>query len=47
MRSFALLLAASLLLPLALPASEFDWLVREFSRESGAKVVHIPFFGLA
>jgi hypothetical protein len=30
-----------------LPASEFDWLVREFSRQSAAKPVHIPFFGLA
>jgi len=30
-----------------LPASEFDWMVREFSRETGAKAMHIPFFGLA
>ena len=43
------LLAVSLmfLLPLPVPASEFDWLVREFSRESGAKRVHVPFLGLA
>lgn len=41
------LLLALLMLPLQLPASEFDWLVREFSRESGAKQVHVPFFGLA
>jgi hypothetical protein len=47
MRLLALFLASSLLTPLALPASEFDWLVREFSRESGAKAMHIPFFGLA
>jgi hypothetical protein len=47
MRSLALLLASSLLMPPALPASEFDWLVREFSRESGAKAMHIPFLGLA
>jgi len=42
-------LAVSLmfLLPLPVPASEFDWLVREFSRESGAKRVHVPFLGLA
>jgi hypothetical protein len=30
----------------ALPASEFDWLVREFSRQSGAEPTHIPLFGL-
>ena len=30
-----------------LPASEFDWMVREFSRETGAQPMHIPFFGLA
>lgn len=29
-----------------LPASEFDWLVREFARESGAHPVHMPLFGL-
>ena len=34
-------------LPGSLAASEFDWMVREFSRESGAKQVHIPFLGLA
>jgi hypothetical protein len=33
-------------LPLLVPASEFDWLVREFSRESGTKPTHIPIFGL-
>jgi hypothetical protein len=32
--------------PLLVPASEFDWLVREFSRESGTKPTHIPMFGL-
>ncbi|HEX4166934.1 MAG TPA: hypothetical protein VHZ55_15825 [Bryobacteraceae bacterium] len=30
-----------------LPASDFDWLVREFARESGAKQVHVPFLGFA
>lgn len=40
------ILTLFLALPLTLPASEFDWLVREFSRESGAKQTHIPFFGL-
>jgi hypothetical protein len=43
------LLAVSVmfLVPLPVPASEFDWLVREFSRESGAKRVKVPFLGLA
>ena len=36
-----------LLLPLALPASEFDWMVREFARQSGVQQMHIPFLGLA
>ncbi len=36
-----------LCLPLTGVASDFDWLVREFSRESGARQVHVPFFGLA
>lgn len=34
-------------LPIALPASEFDWIVREFSREIGVNPTKIPFFGLA
>ncbi len=38
--------ALFLALPLALPASEFEWLVREISRQSGAKPEHIPLFGL-
>jgi aromatic ring-cleaving dioxygenase len=40
-------LLALALTPSLLPASDFDWLVREFSRETGARQVHIPFFGLA
>lgn len=36
-----------LLFPVLLQASEFDWMVREFSRETGMKPTHIPFFGLA
>jgi len=36
-----------LLQPLPGRANEFDWMVREFSRETGAKQVHIPFLGLA
>ncbi len=45
-RAFSVLFAACLL-PVQIPASDFDWLVREFARESGAKQVHVPFFGLA
>jgi hypothetical protein len=30
-----------------LSASEFDWMVRQVSRESGVEPLHIPFFGLA
>jgi hypothetical protein len=40
MRLFATLL---LLLPAALPASEFDWMTREFARQSGTQPLHIPF----
>jgi hypothetical protein len=47
MRAFRALLVVLLLTPVALPASEFDWMVREFSRESGTRPIHIPFFGLA
>jgi hypothetical protein len=35
------------ILPTPVPASDFDWLVREFSRESGAQQTHIPFLGFA
>jgi hypothetical protein len=47
MRRSLAILAVAAALPLAVPASEFDWLVREFSRQSSAKPVHIPLFGLA
>jgi hypothetical protein len=47
MRRIGILSLALGLAPLCAPASDFDWLVREFSRESGARQVHIPFFGLA
>ncbi|MGA7411453.1 MAG: hypothetical protein WBW33_13305 [Bryobacteraceae bacterium] len=40
-------LLVGLLLPAVLQAGEFDWMVREFSRETGMKPTHIPFFGLA
>jgi hypothetical protein len=38
--------ALILFMPLALSANEFDWLVREFSRQSGARQTYIPLFGL-
>src|SRR6476661_9863557 len=44
-RSFAVC-AVILFLPLMLSANEFDWLVREFSRQSGARQTYIPLFGL-
>jgi hypothetical protein len=47
MRLIGLLSAALAFVPFCAPASDFDWLVREFSRESGARQVHIPFLGLA
>ncbi len=47
MRRSLAIVSLMLVLPLALPANEFDWLVREFARESGTKPLHIPFFGLA
>jgi hypothetical protein len=47
MRVRILSLCALVLWPAILPASDFDWLVREFSRESGAQQVHVPFLGFA
>src|SRR5579875_2220333 len=47
MRTHILSLCALVLWPAILPASDFDWLVREFSRESGAQQVHVPFLGFA
>ena len=44
-RSFAVC-ALILFLPLMLSANEFDWLVREFSRQSGARQTYVPLFGL-
>jgi len=40
-------LFVGLFLPVVLQAGEFDWMVREFSRETGMQPTHIPFFGLA
>lgn len=47
MRLLCGFLAGLLLFPCAVPASEFDWMVREFARETGARPTHIPFFGVA
>jgi hypothetical protein len=47
MRRLPAILCLLTALPLSLPASEFDWLVREFSRQCAAKPMHIPLFGLA
>ncbi len=47
MRRLCACLACLLFIPALLPASEFDWMVREFSRETGASQTRIPFFGLA
>lgn len=41
------LTAAALISLGPLSASEFDWMVRQVSYETGVKPVHIPFFGLA
>ena len=47
MRLRILVFSALVLWPSILPASDFDWLVREFTRESGARQVHMPFLGFA
>jgi hypothetical protein len=44
MRRLAFLL---FLAPCLLPAGEFEWMTREFARQSGTQPLHIPFFGLA
>jgi hypothetical protein len=46
-RTWALILVASLLGPAAVNAGDFDRVVHEFSRQSGATQTHIPFFFLA
>jgi hypothetical protein len=47
MRRLLALMSLAAALPLASQASEFDWLVREFSRQSASKPMHIRLFGLA
>jgi hypothetical protein len=46
MRQTMALLSLVAALPLVSPASDFDWLVRDFARESGVQPLHIPMFGL-
>ena len=46
MRRLRILAVILLALPVALPAGEFDSMVREFSRQSGVRPVHIPLFGV-
>src|SRR5436305_14357750 len=47
MRRFIAILLLVSALPLASPASQCDWLVRECSRQSASKPMRIPLFGLA
>lgn len=47
MRPLVALATLMLALPMTLPAGEFEWMTREFARESGARQLHIPLFGLA
>src|SRR5436305_12330153 len=46
MSRFLVICALILFVPLILSANEFDWLVREFSCQSGARQTYIPLFGL-
>ncbi len=46
-RTWILILAAALLAPAVASAGDFDRMVREFSRQSGAAQTRIPFFWLA
>ena len=41
------LLVLAMLLPAVVPAADFNGFVREFSRQTGAHQLYIPFFGLA
>lgn len=47
MRPFLAIASLLLVLTPAASAGEFDWMVREFSRETSVQQLHIPFFGLA
>jgi len=47
MRRYLGIWVLALAIPVLLAASEFDSLVREFSRQTGSEQTRIPFFGLA
>jgi hypothetical protein len=47
MRHLLAVVSLAAALPFASHAGEFDWLVREFSRQTASKPLHIPLFGLA
>ncbi len=47
MRRVLSLAAILVVLAPAAPAEEFNWMVREFSRQTNVQQLHIPFFGLA
>jgi len=47
MRRFLATAILAIWIPALLPASDFDGLVREFSRQTGSEQTRIPFFGLA
>ena len=47
MRHLVAVVSLAAALPFASHAGEFDWLVREFSRQTASKPLHIPLFGLA
>ncbi len=46
-RTATLVLAAALLVPAVVAAGDFERMVHEFSRQSGATQTHIPFFWVA
>lgn len=47
MKLLSRLMLFAICIPAVLPADDFNGLVREFSRQTGAHQVYIPFFGLA
>ena len=47
MRRLLAVFSFAVVFALVSQASEFDWMVREFSRQSAAKPVQIPLFGVA
>ena len=47
MRRLSTILLLAVSVPALVPASDFNSLVREFSRQTGVHQTKIPFFGLA